>query len=286
MAGEAQVVKLCSIAETIPACDLTDPTNPVQIFAHVVHDANSQLIPFGDATYAAPPGWVGDGSGFVNSYFADASGAPLAAQPDPAVVSYGGECGLGEIDVEIGCVVNPTDPTVAPVPVVATTEVAVDGTVTVVYTSLLDGTVVAVAAPLEFRPDCNQFDIEEYEGCIRDAAGAIVGRATRVRVYDNEAPDPDAIVAENYYDSTGAPIVLGADQTFGSCDCFEPLVYPGCLEGPAGVYTSTRQVIPVIDCVPDYAAATYIDPLTGADLGITPVAFIDGPCGVPCVTCP
>lgn len=286
MAGEASIVKLCSFVQAIPGCDKTDPTNPVSVVAHYVYDANSQLIPFGDATYAAPPGWVGDGSGFVNSYFTGVDGAALAAQPAPADVVYGCCCDGVTRDVEIGCVVDPTDPTVAPVPVVATTEVAPDGTITVVYTSLLDGAVVTVAAPLEFRPNCDAYDVEEYEGCVRDATGSIIGRATRVRVYDQEAPDPGTPVSEVYLDATGAIVTIDPTATFGSCDCYEPMVYPGCVEGPADTFTPARQVIPVIDCVPDYTAATYIDPITGADLGITPVGWSDGPCGLPCVTCP
>lgn len=115
MTGRAELVKLCSISHVLPAynCDTGEMIKEV-----VVINTHGEVIPHDSTVYTAPAGtFIGDGSGFIRSYFTDAQGNAIADTDRPVSWSYDPSCGVVEIpDIELGCFYNPNDPASDPIP--------------------------------------------------------------------------------------------------------------------------------------------------------------------------
>lgn len=286
----AQLVKLCTFASPLSACDTTDPNNPVPILFVPVLDANSKVIPVGSTTYSPGDGSGPDIAGNYASYFTDSTGTVIAA---PAAWSF--DCASGSSkDVELGYIIDTADTTVDPIPVQANYSTDGAGVVSVEYISLIDGSTIVPAGTQQFVDDDDRFDYERSKFCVRDATGTVVTRVTRVRVWDTTdtsdvVGETVAPVAERLInDADGTTYVLGAGETLGDCDVYQPLVESGCLvDTTNNTIRAARQIVQFANGVYDWANPTYVNPADGT--AITPLGtevYQDGPCGVPCATCP
>ena len=129
MAGNSELVKLCSFSHVLPVydCDTGEALKEV-----VMINAHGEVIPHDSETYPAPPDtFTGDGSGFIRSYFTDLAGNPIADADRPTNWSYDPDCQVTTVpDVELGCYYNPADPESEPIPgytVCVTTIVSAEG---------------------------------------------------------------------------------------------------------------------------------------------------------------
>ena len=292
MSAEAQIVKLCGFSHIRKVCD-TSGASPVAINEVILVDSSSNVIPHDSIAFpAAGSGFVGDGSGFIRSYFTDMNGTPIA---EPATWDCVSCNSAASTNVNLGYVNDPADPAFEPIPVQVITTTAPDGTVTTSYVSLVDGSVVTLAAGQVVEEDVDRFDTETQERCVRNAAGLIVASVTRVRVWDKRdvtdgVPSAEPVVDVLINDADGLEYVLGAGEVAGSCDVYLPVIKDGCLTDATttpATLTPVCQMIPVIDGALSWADLSYVNPTDGA--AIVPNAtdtFRVGSCGTLCHTCP
>lgn len=79
MSSPATLTKLCSFTHVTAGCNVVDPESPVPVLLISLIDQAGQVIPTDSIAYPAGGGFVGDGSGFIRSYYVDnATLSPVA----------------------------------------------------------------------------------------------------------------------------------------------------------------------------------------------------------------
>lgn len=283
MAGESRLVTLCQQRAVTVAC-WDNAGVKTTILIHPSYGPDGLPIPAG--TISTVDGVTDTGFAFTNL-----DGTPLAATPALADLTAGA-CPINDVDVEVGCMVNPADSTADPIPVRVVVDSATDPA-TVTYFSLVDDTEQTPSATLVFEPNCDRFQYVQRTLCVTDGTGAKLAEIVEVRAYDNsDTSDGTASiepVATVLLDDTGAEYTVPAGATVGDCGGSRPELVYGCLTDASvtpPTYTPVAQVVPFINGVPSIANASYQDPTTGA--AVIPAAnavFTPGPCGAPCLTC-
>ncbi|CAH1002677.1 hypothetical protein LEM8419_03549 [Neolewinella maritima] len=79
MAGKATLSKLCSFTQSIYGWDVTDAEAPVPAVYHILIDAHGNPIPPTSTQYPKNESkFVGDGSGFIRSFYTDQALQPVS----------------------------------------------------------------------------------------------------------------------------------------------------------------------------------------------------------------